>query len=203
MADTESTQDNDDGSVYWMLGEALHWIAFRKKPPPDDDRSVADFDKAERELATAYKSGKVRLLGRDGEFSRRKKIPVLQLDDPHFEAAGNAVYEKPEPWDSHCWIDVRLDRQEVLAEWPDPDQLPRRTGRPTYKSEIAAAYRELLDAGEIDFNAPKTRLYEPIRKKVREYKGDPSLEKGLRDEAIRKVIHPLFDGDKNERSASP
>ena len=76
-------------------------------------------------------------------------------------------------------------------------------GRPTLEPEIKAAYKELLDAGKIDFDAPKIRLYEPIREKVREHKGDPSLQRGLGKEAIRKVISPLFEADKNKRSASP
>ena len=75
-------------------------------------------------------------------------------------------------------------------------------GRPTLKPEIEAAYQDLLDAGEIDFDAPKKRLYEPIREKVRGDKSNPNLY-GLGDEAIRKVISPLFDADKNKRSASP
>ena len=76
-------------------------------------------------------------------------------------------------------------------------------GRPTLEPEIKAAYKELRDAGDINFDAPKTRLNEPIREKVREYKGDPSLQQGLGNEAIRKVISRLFDADKNARSTSP
>jgi hypothetical protein len=75
-------------------------------------------------------------------------------------------------------------------------------GRPTLGPEIEAAYKELRNAGDINFDAPKIRLYEPIREKVREYKGDPSLQRGLGNEAIRKVISPLFEEDKNKRSAS-
>ncbi len=80
---------------------------------------------------------------------------------------------------------------------------PRSLGRPTYKPEIEAAYKALRDAKEIDFDAPKNKLYEPIRKKVRAYKDDPSLEKGLQNEAIRKVIYPLFETDKSARPTSP
>ena len=80
---------------------------------------------------------------------------------------------------------------------------PREAGRPSLKLEIEAAYQDLHDAGEIDFNAPKKRLYEPIRGKVRERKGAPGLQQGLGDEAIRQFIHPLFEADKNKRSASP
>ena len=80
---------------------------------------------------------------------------------------------------------------------------PREAGRPSLKLEIEAAYQDLHDAGEIDFNAPKKRLYEPIREKVRERKGAPGLQQGLGDEAIRQFIHPLFEADKNKRSASP
>lgn len=80
---------------------------------------------------------------------------------------------------------------------------PHSPGRPTYRPEIEAAYKALRDAKEIDFDAPKNKLYEPIRKKVRAHKNDPSLEKGLQDEAIRKVIYQLFETDKSARPTSP
>ena len=71
------------------------------------------------------------------------------------------------------------------------------------ETEIEAAYKELRDAGDIDFDAPKTMLYDPIRKKVRERKGAPTLDQGLGKEAIRKAISRLFEGDKKARAASP
>ena len=79
----------------------------------------------------------------------------------------------------------------------------KKIGRPTLKDEIEAAYQGLREARQIDFDARINCLYEPIRKKVQEIKDDPSLKKGLQNEAIRKVISPLFEADKNRRSASP
>lgn len=76
-------------------------------------------------------------------------------------------------------------------------------GRPTLEPEIKAAYKEICGAGDINFDAPKNRLYEPIREKVRKYKGDSCLQRGLGKEAIRKVISPLFEADKEARAASP
>ena len=102
-----------------------------------------------------------------------------------------------------------IDPDEVVYKSPlyqteqDEDQLPRPSGRPSLGLEIEAAYKELRGTAEIDFDAPKKRLYEPIREKVREHKRDPSLKKGLQDEAIRKVISPLFEVDKNRHLASP
>ena len=84
-----------------------------------------------------------------------------------------------------------------------PDKQPSRVGRPTLDAEIKVAYQGLLEAGEINFDAPKARVYEPIRKKVQEREGAPDLLQGLGDEAIRKVIRKLFEEDKNKRSASP
>ena len=84
-----------------------------------------------------------------------------------------------------------------------PDKQPSSGGRPTLKIEIEAAYKEVRDAGYINYDAPIIRLYDQIRKKVREYKGDPNLEKGLQKEAIRKVISSLFEEDKNRRFTSP
>ena len=84
-----------------------------------------------------------------------------------------------------------------------PDKQPSRVGRPTLDAEIKVAYQELRDAGDINYDAPMNTLYEPIRKKIQAHKGNPSLKKGLRDEAIRKVISPLFEEDKNKRLVSP
>ena len=77
-----------------------------------------------------------------------------------------------------------------------------KAGRPTRKGDIEAAYLHLLGAKRINFDAPKTRLYEPIRETIRGDKSNSNLY-GLGDEAIRKVISPLFEADKNRRSASP
>ena len=96
--------------------------------------------------------------------------------------------------------------QEALREAITRDRPINQTdsgGRPTLKIEIEAAYKEIRDIGDINYDAPKIRLYDQIRKKVREYKGDQNLEKGLQKEAILKVIRPLFKTDKNKRSASP
>ena len=95
------------------------------------------------------------------------------------------------------------ERQLSTAPRADKADRLRRAGRPSLGPEIEAAYKDLLAAGEIDFNGPKKWLYEPIRKKVREHENDPNLKKGLGDEALRKIIHPLFEADKNRRSASP
>lgn len=81
--------------------------------------------------------------------------------------------------------------------------LPAAIGRPTAKAEIEAAYQDLRGAGKIDFGAPKARLYQPIREKVRGDKESPDLWTGLGDEAIRKAISPLFEQDKNKARASP
>ena len=84
-----------------------------------------------------------------------------------------------------------------------PDKQPSRVGRPTLDAEIKVAYQELRDAGDINYDAPKIEFYELIREKVRGYKGDKNLQRGLGNEAIRQVISPLFEADKNKRSASP
>ena len=70
---------------------------------------------------------------------------------------------------------------------------PRKVGRPSTKREIEEAYKALRDADEVDYSAPQNAVFEKIRSKV-----GPGRE-GFGDEAIRRVIKPLFDGDKELR----
>ena len=134
--------------------------------------------------------------------------PIILLDA--LEAAFNpdgTVKEEPQPVASKstAGAEDRNDERPELKqdEGRPPDKQPGSKGRPTFKTEIEATYKELRDAGDINFGAPQNRLYEPIRQKIRAYKNDPSLEKGLQEEAIRKVISPLFEADKNKRPGSP
>ena len=92
------------------------------------------------------------------------------------------------------WFD---DDDKVVVESADK-KVVGKIGRPSRRKEIRAAYEELVEAGKIDFDDPKTATYEPIRQKVRRVLGDDVT--GLGDEAIRVVITALFDRDK---AASP
>ena len=102
--------------------------------------------------------------------------------------------------------EMRIDKEtfkHALRQDDEDAEAKAAIGRPTFMTEIEAAYKELRDAKEIDFDAPKNKLFEPIREKVRAYKNDLSLQRGLGDEAIRKAIHPLFEKDKSAHSTSP
>ena len=79
-------------------------------------------------------------------------------------------------------------------------------GRPSLREEIKTAYRKLAGAGEVDFDAPKKSLYQPIRKVISDGKPPVAEElntvpKGLGDEAIRRAIAPLFNADKAKAKA--
>lgn len=91
----------------------------------------------------------------------------------------------------------------ALPAAPQSDAKIRKAtvGRPSHRTEIQAAYKKLVEAGEIDFDAPKTATYEPIRQKVRRVLGNEVA--GLGDEAIRLVIAPLFDRDKAAKALCP
>lgn len=79
------------------------------------------------------------------------------------------------------------------------DEIPQPStgtpGRPSRKADILDAYQSLKDGDKINFSAPMTRLYKKIRMKIVGVEGN---KKGLRDEAIRKVVTKLFEADKKE-----
>lgn len=81
---------------------------------------------------------------------------------------------------------------------PSQQGAPAKLGRPTNTAEIFAAYKKLKNDKCIDFTAPKNRLYEPIRRLVRQ---DTNVEKGLSDEAIRGAISSRFDEDARAAAA--
>ena len=60
------------------------------------------------------------------------------------------------------------------------------------------------DSKSVDFNAPKTTLYKAIRKKICASKPDDvtidgkGRPKGLGDDAISKVVTPLFEADQKK-----
>ena len=81
-----------------------------------------------------------------------------------------------------------------------PPKGHRRPGRPTLVPEIGDAYRALKDVGKVNFNVPKTTLYKAIRKRICNCRNDITIDKnghprGLGDEAIRRVITPLWEAD--------
>ena len=123
---------------------------------------------------------------------------VLEIDYTDNDASGDGLrYVRLRVYEGECKRQLNAAPQAGKA-----DRL-QKAGRPSLGPEIEAAYKELRAAGEIDFNGPKKWLYEPIRKKVQEHEDNPNLKKGLGDEALRKIIQPLFEADKNRRSASP
>jgi hypothetical protein len=69
----------------------------------------------------------------------------------------------------------------------------RRAGRPSRVTEIWNAYEHLKKAGAIDFSQPIKIAADKIRASIREsYPAHVQGEKGLRYEAIRRVISPDF-----------
>ncbi len=83
----------------------------------------------------------------------------------------------------------RADAAQVAAKH-------KKVGRPSCRDEIKTAYETLRDDEKVDYAARLNCLFEPIRAKVREMRGDPGLTKGLGDQAIRICITPLFEEDK-------
>ena len=182
-----------------------------------------NFNEAKGAVITASKVGKLHVLGLKNNRGDLEEIPPTawaELDfyfEPPHAAPRHPNYSRRE---ATRWYELKYLSNEILTLWPDmldeialsdhePAPLPAppeptsSSGRPTLKTEIEAAYKALRDGAEIDFKAPKNRVYEPIREKVRGYKKDPRLQRGLGDEAIRKVIHPLFEKDKSVHSTSP
>ena len=144
-----------------------------------------------------------------------ERIPVHLWDILEIDFGDNiAWFDDKTAWDGGDYICLRFyegeyERRLTAAPAPRTADLLAgkadgaiKAGRPTRKGDIEAAYLHLLGAKRINFDAPKTRLYEPIRETIRGDKSNSNLY-GLGDEAIRKVISPLFDADKNKRSASP
>ena len=145
------------------------------------------YDTPARWLAWADRIGPAHI-----EVDDRMRRALSQMAD----SPDGTVKEEPQP---------AVSKSKAIAEDRDGGRpkLKQGKGRPTLMTEIEAAYKELRDAEEIDFDAPLNKLYGPIRKKVRAYKNDPSLKKGLGIEAIRKVISPPFETGKSARSTSP
>jgi hypothetical protein len=76
------------------------------------------------------------------------------------------------------------------------DDPPRRErGRPTMKATVEKAFSEISDE-EIDFTKPMTCVYPKVRRRIT---GSTAKAKGLGDEALRKVIRPLFEARKTSR----
>ncbi len=107
-----------------------------------------------------------------------------------------------EPLFVSCYIEPLTISHEHFGQWCDDHGherpvfwfgKPNKAGRPSTKREIEKAYKALSAAGEVDYNAPQNAVYEKIRSKV-----GPGRE-GFGDEAIRRVIKPLFSGDKELR----
>lgn len=184
--------------------------------------AYASFEAAEYDVLAALKDGKLQATGLENGKGNPKPVPQIQWpwlefdwsEPPHAAPKSrfrdNATY----------WCDLKFRRSEVLELWPDPLQHsvdadysqavvdpciasrvpePRRPGRPSRRTEIVAAYEELRDADEIDFDAPLNSLYGRICKKVSD--GDNADLKGLGDEAIRNAISPLFREDKIKAKA--
>ena len=100
-------------------------------------------------------------------------------------------------------IVVPLERVDAICALLEPEEEepppPNRPGRPSCRNEIEQAYRKLRDAGKIDFNKPRTAIFEKIRTMVREATG---ITKGLGADTIHKTIAPLFDSDKNDQAST-
>ncbi len=170
------------GLPSWTMTEALFWLGGYRSPGYESDRHMQDH------FWNAYTQA--RLAIRQGDICQKT-----------VEGGETIFYDRPAHW--LAWAD-RIGPERIKVDERMCQALSQTAaGRPTLKTEIEAAYKELRDAEEIDFDAPKNKLYEPIRKKVRAYKNAPSLEKGLQNEAIRKVIYQLFETDKSARSTSP
>ena len=166
----------------WTMTEALFWLGGYRSPGYESDRHMQDhFWYAYHHAVISIEEG----------ILCKKKVRAGETIFTDSTAHWLAWADRIGP--EHIKVDERVRR--ALSQ--------TAAGRPTLKTEIEAAYKELRDAKEIDFDAPKNKLYEPIRKKVRAYKNDPSLEKGLQNEAIRKVIYQLFETDKSARPTSP
>ena len=97
-------------------------------------------------------------------------------------------------------------RGKTAPDWlrarPKKEQ-KRSPGRPTLKPKIEDTYRALKKADQIDFRATKTALCKKIREKICRspggvYAGPNGQPRGLGNEAIRRVITPLFESDQKK-----
>ncbi len=69
----------------------------------------------------------------------------------------------------------------------------RRVGRPSLARQTWIAYEQLKKGGKIRFNLPMTHAIDQVRAKVKElFPEDVDGDRGLREEAIRKVIYQDF-----------
>lgn len=74
----------------------------------------------------------------------------------------------------------------------------QRPGRPTRRPQIMSAYGTLKDSGQIDFAGSLGDHYAAIRRQVlSENPTDPSGEKGLGNEAIRRTLRDIFEEDQS------
>lgn len=89
---------------------------------------------------------------------------------------------------------------EITDEAPLPAVNARKSrGRPTAKTSIASAFRQMVDDGLVNFGAPMTHTYDRIRKEIAP---DGNMV-GLGAEAIRTVISPIFKELKSARKSRP
>lgn len=150
---------------------------------------------AESALLTVLRHGRLNALGLENNKGDIRGVPTVQWADLifYFDPPRAGPLNIARTGATH-WHGLKFSRSEVLEIWPDPAQsvVVDPTGRPTFRAQILEAFFKLSENGEVDFDAPMVKLYEPIRQMIRDQTGDQTLIKSLGKEAIRKVISTPF-----------
>lgn len=91
----------------------------------------------------------------------------------------------------------------ILARvFPGRSAATRRPGRPSRRHEILSAYEHLTTNNVVSFEKPVATAIEQVRVEVKR-RSHSNSEKGLGNEAIRKVIGPRFESEKDRIGQRP
>ena len=184
-------------------GDRINWnrrVRFHSSfigPGNPEDRlhatGVSKFRAAERAMVREFwglvTAGALVAIGHPGSSDKHAEImppgewrwlAINSKDGSTFEGGGRT------------WYRVLFYRRENVEGWrPKKALAAARRGRPTRKEEIKEAFGRLRDEGELDNCETLSQVYPLVRREVcKAAKGNDN--KGLGDEAIRKVISKPF-----------
>ncbi len=104
---------------------------------------------------------------------------------------------------------TKITEKIALLQIAPPSAIPRkinppRIGRPSCRKIVEIAYEKLKQSGEIDFLAPQIFAIRQIRDAVTAmFPDDIKGDRGLGDEAVRKVICEDFRSEREALKATP
>lgn len=88
------------------------------------------------------------------------------------------------------------NKQVLKKEFSLPEIKDQKTGRPSLKKEIIAAYVYLKETNQIDYLKPLKAHTELIQQTVQKLNPEIKDTRGMKHEAIRRIISHLFKADK-------